>query len=114
MREISEALRRRCLYYKTDYPNFEQEIKIINTHIPGLDEKLATTAVNLIQKIRKFDLNKIPSIAETIDWVNALTIMNIQFIDPQVLQETLSIIIKREEDLKTVKNNMTKLSSDLN
>lgn len=105
-REISEAVRRRCLYYHTSYPSFEQELEIIKAHLPEVDTELAKSAVSVIQKLRKLNLNKIPSVAETIDWVRALLLMNVNYLDKDTFNDTLHLILKKEDDLYIIRNQL--------
>lgn len=105
-RDLSEALRRRCLYYQTKYPTFEEELKIIQAHIPEIDKKLAKHAIKIIQDIRALELSKKPSIAESLDWIKALLLMNIQYISKDIMNESLSILVKKQEDLELVKGNI--------
>lgn len=108
-RDLSEALRRRCLFYQTRYPTFEEELKIIKAHIAGIDEKLAAHAVKIVQQIRTLDLSKKPSIAESLDWIKALLLMNIQYINKEVIEETLNLLVKKQEDLIAVNRSIQTL-----
>src|SRR6201996_5527414 len=101
-RELTEALKRRCLYLWLDYPELEHELEIVRLHSPGLDETLARKLVEIIHQVRELDLKKPPSIAESIDWARALILLGADEIDDQVFKETMSVIVKHRTDLDTV------------
>ena len=99
-REISDALKRRCLHLHIDFPPSEQELAIVQLKIPGIAEGLAQAVVGLVQKVRRLDLKKAPSISETLDWAKALTILNVETLGDAVVQDTLNTIFKYEGDLR--------------
>jgi MoxR-like ATPase len=99
-RELSEALKRRCLYLFIDYPSPEEELAVVRLKVPDLNPKLAKQAVEFVQKLRKSDMRKSPSISETLDWANALVALNAQHLDKQTLEDTLSVLLKHEADLQ--------------
>lgn len=101
-RELTEALKRRCLYLWLDYPSAEREIEIVRLHAPEIDEVLAARLVEVIDMVRELDLKKAPSIAESIDWARTLVLMGADDIDEKVFRESLSIIIKHRTDLDLV------------
>jgi MoxR-like ATPase len=101
-RELTEALKRRCLYLWLDYPELEQELAIVRLHSPDLDEQVARRLVEIIDEIRQLDLKKPPSIAESIDWARALLLLGADEIDATVFRETMSVIVKHRSDLDTV------------
>ena len=101
-RELTEALKRRCLYLWLDYPSREREIEIIRLHAPEIDEALAGRLVDVIDMVRELDLKKPPSIAEAIDWARTLILMGADDIDEKTFRESLSIIIKHRTDLDLV------------
>jgi MoxR-like ATPase len=101
-RELTEALKRRCLYLWLDYPSAEREIEIVRLHAPEIDEALAARLVEVIDMVRELDLKKAPSIAESIDWARTLVLMGADDIDEKVFRESLSIIIKHRTDLDLV------------
>jgi len=101
-RELTEALKRRCLYLWLDYPVREREIEIIRLHAPEIDEALAGRLVDVIDMVRDLDLKKPPSIAEAIDWARTLILMGADDIDEKTFRESLSIIIKHRTDLDLV------------
>jgi MoxR-like ATPase len=102
-RELSEALKRRCLYLFIDYPSAEEELAVVRLKVPDLNPKLARQAVEFVQKLRKSDMRKSPSISETLDWANALVALNAQHLDKETLEDTLSVLLKHEADLQKTK-----------
>lgn len=102
-RELSEALKRRCLYLFIDYPSLEQELAVIRLKVPELSPKLARQAVELVQKLRSMELRKSPSISETLDWAKALVMLNANSLDKATLDSTLSVLLKHESDLQQVR-----------
>ena len=101
-RELTEALKRRCLYLWLDYPSSEHELEIVRLHAPELPEQVGQRLVEIIQMVRELDLKKPPSIAESIDWARALLLLGAEDISPEVFRSTLSIIVKHRTDLDTV------------
>ena len=99
-REMSDALKRRCLHLFIDFPERAQELEIVRLKVPGVAERLASDVITVVHRIRKLDLKKAPSISETLDWAKALTILNIQSLDDQLVAETLSTILKYEGDIR--------------
>jgi MoxR-like ATPase len=102
-RELSEALKRRCLYLFINYPSLEQEMAVVRLKVPELSTKLAQQAVELVQSLRSMDLRKSPSISETLDWAKALVALNAQALNQQTLENTLSVLLKHETDLQRAK-----------
>src|SRR4051794_6937655 len=101
-RELTEALKRRCLYLWLDYPALEHELRIVKLHAPELPDTVARKLVEIIQMVRDLDLKKPPSIAESIDWARALLLLGADDIDAGLFRETMSIIVKHRTDLDTV------------
>jgi MoxR-like ATPase len=101
-RELTEALKRRCLYLWLDYPEVEREMEIVHLHAPELDEALARRLVEVIHMIRQLDLKKPPSIAESIDWARALLLLGADDIDRSVFERTMNIIVKHRSDIDLV------------
>jgi MoxR-like ATPase len=101
-RELTEALKRRCLYLWLDYPEVERELEIVRLHAPELDETVARRLVEIVHMVRGLDLKKPPSIAESIDWARALILLGADEIDESVLHRTMSIIVKHRTDLDVV------------
>jgi MoxR-like ATPase len=101
-RELTEALKRRCLYLWLDYPDVEREMEIVRLHTPELDEEMARRLVEVVHMIRELDLKKPPSIAESIDWARALLLLGADEIDAETFKSTMSIIVKHRTDLDLV------------
>jgi MoxR-like ATPase len=101
-RELTEALKRRCLYLWLDYPTVERELEIVHLHAPELDDKIARKLVEVVHMVRALDLKKPPSIAESIDWARALLLLGADDVDQGVLERTMSIIVKHRTDLDLV------------
>lgn len=99
-REMSDALKRRCLHLFIDFPSQEQELQIVKLKVPGIAERLANEVVEVVQSIRKLDLKKVPSISETLDWAKALTLLNVHRLEETQVNETLNTILKYEGDVR--------------
>ena len=99
-RELSEALKRRCLYLYIDYPDLEREREIINAKIPGMDENLADQIARIVRSIRQLDLKKHPSVSETLDWAKTLLLLGIEKIDADVATETANVLLKYRSDIE--------------
>jgi MoxR-like ATPase len=110
-RELSEALKRRCLYIFIDYPDLESELRIVQLKVPGLAPKLARQAVEMVQLLRDLDLKKHPSVSETLDWARALVALNTHTLDQKTVDNTLSVLLKYESDLQRAKRAMEGRSS---
>jgi MoxR-like ATPase len=101
-RDLSDALRRRCLYLYLDYPSFEDELRIVRSRVPGLDRSFAERVVRFAQSLRKADLRKVPGIAEVVDWALALVALEADQLDRAVLRRTLGVLLKNREDVERV------------
>ncbi len=101
-RELTEALKRRCLYLWLDYPALEHELEIVHLHAPELSESVARRLVEVIGMVRDLDLKKPPSIAESIDWARALLLLGVREIDADTFNETMSVIVKHRTDMDVV------------
>src|SRR5277367_65821 len=101
-RELTEALKRRCLYLWLDYPELEHELEIVRLHAPDLSETVARRLVEVIGMVRELDLKKPPSIAESIDWARALLLLGVKDIDADTFTETMSVIVKHRTDMDVV------------
>jgi MoxR-like ATPase len=110
-RELSEALKRRCLYLFVDYPTVENELRVVRARVPGLDQKIAKQAVEFVQNLRTMDLKKKPSVAETIDWAKALVMLNADSLDQKTLETTLTVLLKHEADVQRARRLMSRGSS---
>jgi MoxR-like ATPase len=102
-RELSDALRRRCLYLWIDYPPFEKELAIVRRKVPGASEELARRIVALVQQLRAAKLAKVPGVSETLDWAAALVSLHTSHLSAQIVEETLGCVIKDEGDLRKVR-----------
>jgi len=102
-REIHDALKRRCLYHWLDYPNAERELEILKVKAPGAPAALAREVVDFVQKLRGMDLFKLPGIAETIDWADALTQLDKVALDPEAIDNTLGVLLKYQDDIAKVR-----------
>jgi MoxR-like ATPase len=101
-RELTEALKRRCLYLWLDYPETEREMEIVRLHAPELSEALAARLVEVVRMVRELDLKKPPSLAESIDWARTLLLMGAEDIDRETFQQSLAIIVKHRTDIELV------------
>ena len=106
VRELSDALKRRCLHLHIDFPEREQELAIVRAKVPGIAEALAARVVEAVQKLRAIDLKKAPSIAETLDWARALVLLGAEDLDPGVVSETLNLLLKYEVDVKRARERL--------
>ncbi len=102
-RELSDALRRRCLYLWIDYPPFDKELAIVRRKVPGASEELAGRIVSLVQQLRSAKLAKVPGVSETLDWAQALVSLHASQLSRQIVEETLGCVVKDEGDLRKVK-----------
>jgi len=103
-REVHDAIKRRCLYYWIDYPSFERELQIVNVKVPQASAQLAREVTAFIQEIRRADLFKAPGVAETLDWATALVALSQVKLDPKIVEETLGVILKYQDDVDKVRN----------
>ena len=102
-REIHDALKRRCLYYWIDYPDYQKEMQIVSTKLPDAPRRLAQQVTGFIQELRETELYKIPGVSETIDWTSALLALNQTELDAQVIDDTLGIMLKYQDDIELVR-----------
>lgn len=107
-RELSEALKRRCLYLFVDYPAQDAELNIVRLRVPELNEKLAEQAVEVVQRLRTLDLKKNPSVSETIDWAKSLVMLNADTLDRDTLENTLTVLLKHETDVQKARRALTR------
>ena len=101
-REMSDALRRRCLHAFVDYPDPEREIAIVERKVTGIDRALASSLARFIERVRKLDLTKPPSVGETVDWARALLTLGRSQLDRELVLETLCVIAKHDADRQTI------------
>jgi len=102
-REIHDALKRRCLYYWVDYPDYQKELQIVTSRLPDAPRRLAEQVTGFIQELRETELFKIPGVSETLDWTAALLALNQTTLDPQVIEDTLGIMLKYRDDIEQVR-----------
>jgi len=102
-REVHDALKRRCLYHWIEYPSFEDELAIVLARVPEAPERLAREVAGFVQELRRAELYKLPGIAETLDWTAALVALDRQALDPGVVQDTLGVVLKYQDDLAKVR-----------
>ncbi len=110
-RELSDALKRRCLHLYIDFPTAQRELEIVRSRVPGVADALARKVVAAVQSIRKLDLKKLPSISETLDWVRALTLLNASTLDQQLVSDTLSTVLKYEADIAKAREHGSYIAS---
>ncbi len=108
-REMTDALKRRCLHLHIDFPEQEQEVRILELKVPGIGEKLAREIVDLIHRIRNLDLKKTPSIAETLDWARALMVLNADELEEELVSDTLNIILKHQGDIAKAQTELNEM-----
>jgi MoxR-like ATPase len=109
-RDLSEALRRRCLYLFIDFPDAARELEIIRLRVPGVSEDLARRVLAVVRYIRQMDLKKVPSISETLDWAMAVKVLGRDVIDEDLIAGTLSLLVKEQKDLEKVQANLKSLA----
>ena len=102
-REVHDALKRRCLYYWIDYPDFQKEMQIISSRLPDAPRRLAEQVTGFVQELRETELYKIPGISETLDWTSALMALNQSQLEPEVIDDTLGLMLKYQDDIEQVR-----------
>jgi MoxR-like ATPase len=107
-REVHDALKRRCLYHWIDYPSAAKEFEIVQARVPGAPEMLARAVVAFVHRLREADLTKVPGIAETLDWAAALMALGAAELTPELVDETLGVVLKYEEDIRQVRGDTVK------
>jgi MoxR-like ATPase len=110
-REMSDALKRRCLHLFIGYPDAARELEIVRARIPEAGVELAEAVVRVVQRVRDLDLKKRPSVSETLDWTRALTILNAQTLDQAIVEETLNLILKYEGDIERAREKLPELTA---
>ena len=111
-RELSDALRRRCLYHWIDYPSLEKELEIVRAKVPAIEPGLAASVTKVMQATRTMSLSKIPGVAETLDWANALVALNATALNEEIVAETLGCFLKDESDVAAFKAELPRISAD--
>src|SRR4051794_29673678 len=102
-REVHDALKRRCLYHWIDYPTLQKEFEIVRARVPDAPERLAREVVGFVHRLREADLTKVPGIAETLDWAAALMSLGARELSPELVDESLGVVLKYEEDVRAVR-----------
>jgi len=102
-RELHDALKRRCLYFWIEYPDFEKELRIVRTKVPGAPARLAEQVTAFVQELRTTDLYKAAGVSETLDWVAALVALDRTELDPETIDQTLGLLLKNQEDIQSVR-----------
>jgi MoxR-like ATPase len=110
-RELSEALKRRCLYLHIDYPDLEREREIVRTKVPGISEELADQVARIVRSLRTLELRKAPSVSETLDWARTLVLLGVQTIDAAEARNTLHILLKYQADIERASKELLSASS---
>ncbi|MHB8781407.1 MAG: AAA family ATPase [Candidatus Geothermincolia bacterium] len=108
-REMSDALKRRCLHLYIDFPPYEQELEIVRLKVPGLADGLAQQVVRAVQSLRELGLKKVPGISETLDWARALVVMNAEKLDRELVRSTLNVLLKYEKDIAKAQPHIAKV-----
>jgi MoxR-like ATPase len=108
-REMTDALRRRCLHLAMSYPDATRELGIIRVRIPGIDDRFARAVVTFVQRVRNLDVRKRPSVSETLDWARALLLLNATALEPTIVQQSLSVLLKYEGDLQLASERIERL-----
>jgi MoxR-like ATPase len=107
-REVHDALKRRCLYHWVGYPNAERELAIVRAKVPGVADRLSREVVHFVQALRKEDLFKAPGVAETLDWVSALSELDVVALDPATVSDTLGVLLKYQDDIARLEGTRAK------
>ena len=102
-REVHDALKRRCLYHWIDYPTADKEFAIVLARLPHIPERLGRQVVAFVQRLRAADLTKLPGVAETLDWASALVALGAPELSPEIIDPTLGVLLKYQEDVRAVK-----------
>ena len=110
-REISDALKRRCLHLYIPFPDADLEEKIVRARVPDISNKLRLQIVSFIQELREMDLKKVPAISETIDWARTLILLNTEILAPDLVRDTLNVILKFQEDIETVQSEIQTITN---
>jgi MoxR-like ATPase len=112
-RELHDALKRRCLYHWIDHPHLEREVEIVRARAPHVGESLARDVATAVSRLRELDLAKLPGVAETIDWANALAFLGAERLNGELAVDTLGSVVKDHEDQELVEERLTELVADL-
>jgi MoxR-like ATPase len=110
-RELSEALKRRCLYLHIDYPDLDRERDIVRAKVPGISEELADQVARIVRSLRTLELRKAPSVSETLDWARTLVLLGVETIDAAEAKDTLHILLKYQADIERASKELLSASS---
>jgi MoxR-like ATPase len=113
-RDLGDALKRRCLHLHIGYPDAKLEERIIDVRVPGVEERLRESLVAFVQKMRTFELKKLPSVSETIDWARALVLLHVTELDAESVRDTLSVLLKYESDIESMKRHVSSIVAAVN
>jgi MoxR-like ATPase len=108
-REMTDALKRRCLHLHIDFPSTEEEVRILELKVPGIGHRLVEDIVELVQRVRKLDLKKTPSISETLDWARALMVLNADELEAELVNDTMNVILKHQGDIAKAQSELNAL-----
>ncbi|MEL6253779.1 MAG: MoxR family ATPase [Bacteroidota bacterium] len=114
VRELSEALRRRCLYLYVDYPSYEKELAIVKSKVPQIDTQLADQICRFMQELRQMKLEKVPGVAETLDWATALSSLHFDHLEKELVEQTLGVILKDWGDMRHTQTSLSELLEKVN
>ena len=112
-RELSEALKRRCLYLHLDYPSLEREREIVRTRVPGITDELADQVARIVRSLRTLELKKYPSVSETLDWARTLVVLGVESVDAEQAKATLHVLLKYRSDLERAAKELTVAGADV-
>jgi MoxR-like ATPase len=112
-RDVHDALKRRCLYHWIDYPSVDTELAIVRSHVPTLSDKLAAQVVMFAQRLRREDLAKLPGVAETVDWAEALALLGIPALSATAVHSTLGLLLKYRDDLERVRGGVDQILAEV-
>ncbi len=113
-RELSDALRRRCLYLFIDYPSFEKEVEIVRNKVPNIDDRLGREICAFMEELRKMQLDKVPGVAETLDWATSLAEMHLDHLDKEIVSSTLGVVLKDWDDMRATQDSLSELLDRVN
>ncbi|MBD5606386.1 MAG: MoxR family ATPase [Candidatus Eremiobacteraeota bacterium] len=113
-RDLGDALKRRCLHLHIGYPDAKLEERIIDVRVPGVEDRLRAQLVAFVQKMRTFELKKLPSVSETIDWARALVLLHVTELDGDAIRDTLNILLKYESDIESMKRHVSSILTAVN
>jgi len=112
-RELSDGLKRRCLHLFIDFPPADEELAIIRLKVPEISDRLAQAVVGVVNKVRGLELRKAPSVSESLDWARSLVILNAETLDRELVESTLTMLVKHEKDLERVRGALDKVLADI-